>query len=88
MEISHLFLGLFGGQLLPLSVLPHWLQVVAGVLPFSVLYAFPMEILLGQSTPQSLLSGFARQAIWIAVFTIAVRVAWHRGLLVYQGYGG
>lgn len=88
MEISHMALGLFGGQLLPLSVLPGWMQAVAGVLPFSVLYAFPMEILLGQTTPQTLTSGFVRQAIWIAVFTLAVRVAWRRGLLAYEGYGG
>jgi ABC-2 type transport system permease protein len=88
MEISHMMLGLFGGQLVPISVLPHWLQSVAGVLPFSVLYAFPMEILLGQSTPQTLVAGFARQIVWLAVFAITVRVAWRRGLLAYEGYGG
>jgi ABC-2 type transport system permease protein len=88
MEISHLFLGLFGGQLLPLSVLPAWMQTIAGVLPFSVLYAFPMEILLGQSTAQTLISGFVRQVIWFAIFAVAVRVMWRRGLLIYEGYGG
>jgi ABC-2 type transport system permease protein len=88
MEISHMFLGLFGGQLLPLSLLPGWLQNVAGVLPFSVLYAFPMEVLLGQATAQTLLWGFVRQIVWIAVFTIAVRHVWRRGLVAYEGYGG
>lgn len=88
MEISHMFLGLFGGQLLPLSVLPAWLQSVAGVLPFSVLYAFPMEILLNQATSESLVSGFARQVLWIAFFSVLVKIAWRRGLLAYEGYGG
>lgn len=88
MEIAHMSLGLFGGQLLPLQILPAWLQTLAGVLPFSLLFSFPMEILLDRATTETILSGFARQAAWLVVFSLIVRLAWRKGLLAYEGYGG
>ena len=88
MEIAHMSLGLFGGQLLPLQILPAWLQTLAGVLPFSLLFSFPMEILLDRATTEMILSGLARQAAWLVVFSLIVRLAWQKGLLAYEGYGG
>ena len=88
MEIWNVLNGLFAGRLLPVALLPLWAQTVANVLPFSILYAFPMQILLDRATPQDLLWGFARQALWLGVLAIAVRWSWNRGLLAYEAYGG
>ena len=88
MEIWNVLNGLFAGRLLPLTLLPLWAQGLANVLPFSILYAFPMEILLDRATPESLLWGFARQALWMGILALAVRWSWNRGLLAYESVGG
>jgi ABC-2 type transport system permease protein len=87
MEIWNVLNGLFAGRLLPLQLLPGWAQLIGNVLPFSILYAFPMQILLDRATPQDLMWGFARQAAWLLVQGIAVRLAWRRGLLAYEAVG-
>ena len=88
MEIWNVLNGLFAGRLLPLALLPLWARWLSDVLPFSILYAFPMEILLGRATPESLLWGFARQLLWMGVLALAVRWSWNRGLLAYESVGG
>ena len=88
MEIWNVLNGLFAGRLLPLSLLPVWAQWLANILPFSILYAFPMSILLNRATPADLWSGFARQIAWIIVLSLAVRWTWNRGLLAYESVGG
>ena len=55
MEIWNVLNGLFAGRLLPLALLPVWAQWVANALPFSILYAFPMQILLDRATPETML---------------------------------
>ncbi|RYG71846.1 hypothetical protein EON80_04750 [bacterium] len=87
MEIWNVLNGLFAGRLLPLQLLPGWAQIIGNVLPFSILYAFPMQILLNRASTEDLLSGFARQALWLAVLAIAVRLAWRRGVLAYEAVG-
>lgn len=88
LEIWNILTGVFGGRLLPLNLLPGWLLVAGQVLPFASLYAFPMELLLGQPSTQDILSGFARQTIWLLGLTALVRWSWNRGLLAYEAYGG
>lgn len=88
MEIWNVLNGLFAGRLLPLALLPVWALGIANALPFSILYAFPMEILLGRATLESLLWGFARQFVWIGVLALVVRWSWNRGLLAYESVGG
>ncbi|MBW3637536.1 MAG: ABC-2 family transporter protein, partial [Armatimonadetes bacterium] len=65
MEIWNVLNGLFAGRLLPLQLLPLWAQWIGNVLPFSILYAFPMQILLNRATTEEIWWGFARQAIWL-----------------------
>ena len=88
MEIWNVLNGLFAGRLLPLALLPAWALIIANVLPFSILYAFPMEILLNRATAESLLWGFARQIAWIVLLSGIVRWSWNRGLLAYESVGG
>ena len=88
LEIWNIVTSVFSGRLLPLSLLPDWLQTIGQALPFGLLYDFPIQILLGNATPEILWSGFARQIVWLLAFVVAVRLAWQRGLLAYEAYGG
>jgi ABC-2 type transport system permease protein len=88
MEIWNVLTGIFSGRMLPLTLLPGWLQSLGAVLPFASLYAFPVEILLDRTTPDQLLAGFARQIVWLALLSFLVHRTWRRGLLAYEAYGG
>jgi ABC-2 type transport system permease protein len=88
LEILNVLTGVFAGRLLPLTLLPAWLQTLGDFLPFSSMYAFPMRLLLAQPSMQEIVVGFARQAVWLAVLSIMVRLVWKRGLLAYEAYGG
>lgn len=88
LEVWNTLVSVFAGRLLPLALLPFWLSGIAEFLPFSILYVFPLNILLARATPMEIVSGFARQIIWLFVLAVLVRLAWRRGLLAYEGYGG
>jgi ABC-2 type transport system permease protein len=88
LEIWNILTSVFSGRLLPLSLLPGWLNLIGQALPFAVLYAFPMQLLLGSPSGEEILWGFARQSAWLLVLSFAVRLTWRRGLLAYEAYGG
>lgn len=88
LEIWNVLMGVFAGRMLPLTLLPMWLRTIGDALPFSVLYAFPMSILQGTATMADLRLGFLRQLIWLVILSALVRLAWQRGLLAYEAYGG
>ena len=88
LEIWNVLLGVMAGRLLPISLLPRWLQTIADALPFSSLYSFPMQLLLQQPTAAEVMTGFTRQFVWLIALSILVRWTWQRGLLAYEAYGG
>jgi ABC-2 type transport system permease protein len=88
LEIWNILTGVFGGRLLPLNLLPAWLLTVGHVLPFASMYAFPMQLLLGEPTTQEMWSGFAIQTAWLLALSALVRWSWKRGLIAYEAYGG
>lgn len=79
---------LLAGQVAPIALLPGWLQVVARVLPFRYMLAFPVEILTGQVSGTSLWYGFGMQAFWLAVAFGLYLLLWHQGLRRYAAVGG
>jgi ABC-2 type transport system permease protein len=88
LEIWNILLAVFSGRLLPLTLLPAWLLTIGQGLPFEVLYAFPMQLLLQNPATETILMGFGRQFIWLGLLALLVRLAWRRGLLAYEAYGG
>src|SRR3990170_2720903 len=83
--VAILFLS---GQVAPLTLFPPAVQTVAALLPFRWMISFPVELLLGNLTPQEALTGFAAQAAWIAVSLVLLRIVWRAGVRVYSAVGG
>jgi ABC-2 type transport system permease protein len=75
------------GQIAPLTLFPHWIQVVADILPFRWMLGFPVELVLGRLTPAQALLGLAAQAVWVVLSLIAIRVVWRAGMRVYSAVG-
>jgi viologen exporter family transport system permease protein len=76
------------GQIAPLALLPHPVQIVAAILPFRWVISFPVEVLLGQHTPVEALMGLGAQVAWLIVSVVLVRVVWRAGVRVYSAVGG
>jgi len=75
------------GQIAPLTLLPHPVQIVASILPFRWVISFPVEVLLGQHTPVEALEGLGAQVAWLIISVVLVRVVWRAGVRVYSAVG-
>jgi ABC-2 type transport system permease protein len=61
--------------------------VLANVLPFQWMVAFPVELVLGRESPRDTLIGFAMLLGWLAVGVVVLRVTWRRGVRQYSAVG-
>jgi ABC-2 type transport system permease protein len=75
------------GQFAPLSLLPFPIQIVADILPFRWLIAFPIELISGRLTPSEALIGLGAQLAWLFISYILFRIMWRAGLRIYSAVG-
>ena len=75
------------GQIMPLTLLPHPVRILAEVLPFRGMVGFPVELLLGRLTPAEALMGLGIQAAWVITGLVLLRVVWRAGVRVYSAVG-
>jgi len=80
--------GIFSGYLIPLEVLPGWLNKLAGVLPFRFMLAFPVETLVGLLSPAQAARQLAAQWIYVAVIGVASLRVWRAGVRRFAAFGG
>ncbi len=78
---------ILSGKLVPLALLPDWVQRLAGFLPFQWTFAFPIEALIGKLGPQDLLIGLGMQLLWIALGILSVRFVWRFAIRRYSAVG-
>lgn len=75
------------GRLVPMTLMPTWVQTLADYLPFRYTFGFPIEALVSNlSTPQ-LLGGLAMQIFWILAGALMVRVVWHFAIQQFSSVG-
>ena len=79
---------LLSGRLLPVTLMPEWVQHVAAWLPFESCFGFPITALVGPITGRELAIGLARQAVWVAVGSGVVAVVWRRAVRRYSAVSG
>jgi ABC-2 type transport system permease protein len=79
---------LLSGRLVPMALMPAWVQALANVLPFQWTFGFPIEALVGNLPTDQLLGGLAMQLLWIVVGSILVRVVWHFAIRRYSAVSG
>ncbi len=79
---------LLSGRLVPMKLMPGWVQGVAWALPFRWTFGYPITALVGPIDNGELFAGLAMQALWIVVGALAVRVVWRRGVRRFSAVGG
>ena len=78
---------LLSGRLVPLSLMPDWVQDVAAFLPFQWTFGFPIEALVADYSDRELLPGLGMQALWIAVLAGLALFLWRVGVRRYSAVG-
>jgi ABC-2 type transport system permease protein len=79
---------LLSGRLVPMSLMPDWVQHLADLLPFQWTFGFPIEALVGNLSQDQLLGGLGAQLFWIVVGSILVRVVWRYAIRRYSAVSG
>jgi len=78
---------LLSGRLVPLPLMPHWSQTLAGWLPFKWTFYFPIEALVGSMSTASLVGGLGMQLLWTAIGAALVSASFRLSVRHYSAVG-
>ncbi len=78
---------LLSGRLLPLQLMPHWVQSLTAWLPFKWTFYFPIESLVGGMSTHELLRGVGFQALWTAICGLGMFASWRIAARHYSAVG-
>jgi ABC-2 type transport system permease protein len=82
------FATVFSGSLVPLPLLPDWMQPVMRYQPFAGLLDFPLRIYSGHLAGSAALAAIGRQAVWAIVFIAIGKALTVRVMARLQIQGG
>jgi len=78
---------IMSGRLVPLQLMPQWVQTVANFLPFKSTFGYPIEALTTNLPTGQLLGGLAAQAVWIGIGPALVALVWRRAVRRFTSVG-
>jgi ABC-2 type transport system permease protein len=78
---------LLSGRLLPLTLMPEWVQALAWVLPFRWTFYFPIEALVGNLSNAELLAGLGMQLLWTLIGIAVFSLVWKHAIRRYTAVG-
>jgi ABC-2 type transport system permease protein len=79
---------LLSGRLVPLQLMPDWVQTLANFLPFKWTFGFPIESLVGDMSNEALLLGLGAQMLWIVGMFLVFRFAFRFAVRHYSAVSG
>jgi len=86
-QMYYVLVLFLSGQVAPIALFPAPVRLVANVLPFRWMVAFPVELLLGRVSPRDALIGFGILLLWLAAGIALLRFTWRRGVRQYSAVG-
>jgi ABC-2 type transport system permease protein len=78
---------LLSGRLVPMTLMPDWVQTLADFLPFQWTFYFPIETLVGDLTDAELLAGLGLQLFWTLVGIGVFSLVWRHAIRRYTAVG-
>ena len=78
---------LLSGRLVPMTLMPDWVQTLAWFLPFQWTFFFPIETLVGDYSNAELLRGLGMQVFWILAGIGIFSLVWRRAVRHYTAVG-
>jgi ABC-2 type transport system permease protein len=88
---SMLIFGIFGeffaGMIIPIPLMPSWMQTIAYALPFHLTLDFPFRLYSGNIPPNEAFFGMCTQLGWLIILVIVGKLLLRQGLrrIVVQG---
>jgi ABC-2 type transport system permease protein len=79
---------LLSGRLVPMTLMPDWVQQIARFLPFQWAFYFPIQSLVGDLSNEELLRGLGAQLLWILLGLGIFKLAWKHAIKRYSAVGG
>jgi ABC-2 type transport system permease protein len=79
---------LLSGRLVPLPLMPGWVQTISWFLPFQWAFYFPIESLVGDLSDAELARGLAFQLLWSLIGLGLFKVAWRSAIRHFSAVGG
>jgi ABC-2 type transport system permease protein len=79
---------LLSGRLVPLPLMPDWVETLAAFLPFQWAFFFPIDALVGDRSTAWLLGGLGMQLLWILIGLALFRLAWRAAIKRFSAVGG
>lgn len=87
-ELSIAVEMLLSGRLVPLSLMPDWVQRLSLFLPYRWTFLFPIETMIGRLNWPQIGIGILAQIGWVAGLALAIRLVWGRAIKRYTAVGG
>ena len=78
---------LLSGRLVPLTLMPEWVQTVAWFLPFRWTFYFPIQTLVGDLSNEQLVGGLAMQVTWTLIGIGLFSLVWRHAIRRYTAVG-
>lgn len=78
---------LFGGQFVPLDLMPPYIQQIAQYLPFQIRLYVPIQIILGRLPAEAIVRDFALGVVWFGLALALFLVVWRAGLKRFSAVG-
>lgn len=79
---------ILSGRLVPLTLMPQWVQNLSDYLPFKWTFFFPIDALVGNMSTQELWMGVAMQVLWIVVGILFLSLVWRAAIRQFSAVGG
>jgi ABC-2 type transport system permease protein len=78
---------LLSGRLVPMTLMPGWVQQIANSLPFQSMFYFPITALTGSLSNMQLLLGLCVQFLWLLICWAAINAVWHFAIRRFASVG-
>ncbi len=78
---------LLSGRLVPMTLMPGWVQHIAAFLPFESMFYFPITSLTGSLSNMELLSGLGVQALWFLTALALINLTWRFAICRFSSVG-
>lgn len=78
---------LLSGRLVPLSIMPAWVESLAGWLPFKWTFQYPIETLIGRLDNGEIIFGLFMQLAWVGILGVSFVLTWRIAVKRYTAVG-
>ena len=79
---------LLSGRLVPLPLMPDWVQTLSWFLPFQWAFFYPIDVLVGDMSNAELARGLGFQLFWTLVGLALFKIAWKHAVRRFSSVGG